>query len=71
MFILILNEVVLNYRCVILCALTHLFPPFQHVLSERRSLSDSTCWNLVAKTQRWEQMGYSIIFRRFLDRSFQ
>ena len=25
--------------------LTHFFPPFQHVLSERRSLSDSTCWD--------------------------
>ena len=24
----------------------------QHLLSERRSLSDSKCWNLVAKTQR-------------------
>ena len=25
--------------------------------AERRSLSDSTCWNLVAKTQRSEYMG--------------
>ena len=25
--------------------------------AERRSLSDSTCWNLVAKTQQWAQMG--------------
>ena len=37
--------------------LTHLFPPFQHLLSERLGLSDSKCWNLVAKTQRSEQMG--------------
>ena len=38
-------------------ALTHFFPPFQHLLSERLRLSDSKCWNLVAKTQRWEKMG--------------
>ena len=25
--------------------LTHFFPPFQHLLSERRSLLDSKCWN--------------------------
>jgi len=25
--------------------------------AERRSLSDSKCWNLVAKTQRWVKMG--------------
>ena len=38
-------------------SLTHFFPPFQHLLSERLRLSDSTCWNLVAKTQRWVKMG--------------
>ena len=52
--------------------LTHLCPPFQHLLFERLtslgitgapimprnvSLSDSKCWNLVAKTQRWAKMG--------------
>ena len=30
---------------------------FQHLLSERLRLSNSKCWNLVAKTQRWEKMG--------------
>ena len=25
--------------------------------AERRSLSDSKCWNLVAETQRWVKMG--------------
>ena len=37
--------------------LTHSCPPFQHLLSERRSLSGSTCWNLVVKTQRWVKLG--------------
>ena len=32
------------------------YPRFPHY-AERRSLSDSKCWDLVAKTQRWEQMG--------------
>ena len=34
------------------------------LLSERRSLSDSKCWNLVAKTQRWEQMGCEVYGRK-------
>ena len=43
--------------CIFHMLLTHFFPPFQHLLSERLRLSDSKCWNIVAKTQRWEQMG--------------
>ena len=34
-----------------------IFQTIQHLLSERLRLSDSKCWNLVAKTQRLEQMG--------------
>ena len=45
-----------HYRLWALCSEHPRFPHY----AERRSLSDSKCWNLIAKTQRWVKMGYRI-----------